>query len=31
MGLYALALVVEVALLWRGEDLGFHGKAEGLQ
>jgi TRAP-type C4-dicarboxylate transport system permease small subunit len=31
MGLYALALVVEVALLWSGEDLGFHGKAEGLQ
>jgi TRAP-type transport system small permease protein len=31
MGLYALALVVEVGLLWCGEDLGFHGKGEAPQ
>lgn len=27
MGLYALVLVVEVGLLWRGEALVYHGKA----
>jgi TRAP-type C4-dicarboxylate transport system permease small subunit len=31
MGLYTLVLVVEVGLLWRGEDLDIHGKGEGLQ
>jgi TRAP-type transport system small permease protein len=28
MGLYALVLMMEVGLLWRGEDLDFQGKGE---
>jgi TRAP-type C4-dicarboxylate transport system permease small subunit len=28
IGLYALVLIVEVGLLWRGDDLGFHEKGE---
>jgi hypothetical protein len=28
MGLYTLVLIVEVGLLWRGDDLGFREKRE---